>query len=72
LSAAAAPEQTAFPWDEVMAIGLGVLRLSPKDFWAVTPHEFALAVGKLRPQAPDRRALDALMNAFPDRMETHG
>jgi uncharacterized phage protein (TIGR02216 family) len=72
LSAAVAPEQDAFPWDEVMAIGLGVLRLAPHDFWAMTPREFERAIGKRLPQAPTRRVLDDLMNAFPDRMENHG
>ena len=26
-----------FPWAEMMAMGLGALRLSPRDFWAATP-----------------------------------
>lgn len=60
----------AFPWDEVMAIGLGVLRLAPKDFWTMTPREFEravnLSVGR-RSTAPTRDALGHLMAAFPDR-----
>lgn len=58
-----------FPWSEAIGFGLGVLRLSPRDFWAMTPRELAHAVNAVRgPQsAPmDRAALDTLMNAFPD------
>ncbi|MBN9071509.1 MAG: phage tail assembly chaperone [Rhizobiales bacterium] len=55
-----------------MAIGLGVLRLSPRDFWMMTPREFASAaspVSARRGGAPDRGALAALMADFPDRQE---
>lgn len=58
-----------FPWDRAIAIGLGVLRLSPAAFWAMTPLEFALAAGIGRGggrEAPDRRTLAGLMAAFPD------
>lgn len=58
-----------------MAIGLGLLRLSPDTFWAMTPIEFERALSVLRPgrTAPLGRAgLAALMRAFPDKttMET--
>ncbi|MFC0245239.1 rcc01693 family protein [Falsochrobactrum ovis] len=58
-----------FPWDEVMRAGLGLLRLSPKNFWAMTPREFAAALGPSRrlQSAPSRAALDALMHIYPDR-----
>ena len=58
-----------FPWDEVMAFGLGRLKLAPQAFWAMTPREFAAA---LRPYAtgggtaPDRAALTRMMALFPD------
>lgn len=58
-----------FPWDRAIAIGMGLLRLSPSAFWAMTPLEFALAAGLGRGggrDLPDRRALAALMAAFPD------
>lgn len=58
-----------FPWAEVMHLGLGLLRLSPKTFWAMTPLEFAHAAGfgpgRMR-QAPSRAELAALMRASPD------
>ena len=53
-----------------MAIGLGLLRLSPKDFWGMTPREFERAMGMLQrtaEAAPGRQALAELMRAFPDR-----
>lgn len=52
-----------------MAFGLGVLRLSSRDFWALTPRElFHAAEGVYGPAAPpmSRGAFDALMRAFPD------
>lgn len=33
-----------FPWHEAIGFGLGVLRLPPAAFWAMTPRELALAV----------------------------
>jgi uncharacterized phage protein (TIGR02216 family) len=62
----------AFPWDEVIAAGLGRLRLRPADFWAMTPRELSLALkgaGGLPIGAPGgfaRSDLDALMQKFPD------
>ena len=47
------------------------MRLSAKDFWAMTPRELGFALGLLRPSpaAPGRAALAMLMQVFPDRME---
>ena len=33
----------AFPWENAMKFGLGVLKLSPTDFWAMTPRELQAA-----------------------------
>ena len=60
-----------FPWEAVMAIGLGVLRLDPEVFWAMTLREFdaALAGASGRFSAEpsfDRARLIALMQRFPD------
>lgn len=51
-----------------MAAGFGLLRLSPEAFWAMTPREFAAAVGWLAPSSvhPTRRDLGRLMQQFPD------
>jgi uncharacterized phage protein (TIGR02216 family) len=57
-----------FPWSDVLHLGLCLLRLSPTDFWALTPREFLAVSGGLKPRlpVPDRSALEALMGAFPD------
>ncbi|WP_332118489.1 rcc01693 family protein [Azorhizobium caulinodans] len=57
-----------FPWDAAMAFGFGILRLSSRDFWCLTPRELAAAC---RPPAAtssglDRAGLAALMARFPD------
>lgn len=64
------PTSAPFPWARALAIGLGVLRLSPEAFWRMTPREFAAALRGLygEPATPiDRAALDALLARFPDR-----
>jgi len=57
-----------FPWDVVMHVGFSLLRLSSRNFWALTPVEFLLMTGGARPRemAAGRAELDALMRAFPD------
>ncbi|MCO5159896.1 MAG: phage tail assembly chaperone [Mesorhizobium sp.] len=52
-----------------MRLGLGLLRLSPTDFWAMTPRELdhaARAILPVGPRPPARASLDALMGQFPD------
>ena len=54
-----------------MAIGLGVLGLTPLAFWALTPKELDAALrGKFgtgfAPQALTHSDLQALMHQFPD------
>jgi uncharacterized phage protein (TIGR02216 family) len=58
-----------FPWSQVLAIGLGVLRLPPEQFWRMTPREFAAALRGLYGEtaAPmDRGSFEALARRFPD------
>ena len=58
-----------FPWDEAMQFGFGVLRLSPQQFWRMTPRELAQAVIGVRGHAVtpiDRGGLAQLMQRFPD------
>lgn len=70
---AAAGEARQFPWDELIGLGLGLLRLAPRDFWAMTPRELAhvlrLFSGGGEVGSPGRRGLDALMALFPDHKE---
>ncbi|HEY0330224.1 MAG TPA: rcc01693 family protein [Rhodopseudomonas sp.] len=58
-----------FPWAEAMRFGFGVLRLAPREFWAMTPRELAQAIVAVRGvvAAPlDRAGLDELLRRFPD------
>ena len=57
--------QEKFPWARFMELGLGVLRLSPKDFWAATPREIAAALGGPAP-ALARSIFEDLMKRYPD------
>ena len=51
-----------------MAFAFSVLRLSPAEFWALTPRELALAMRPFLKAnfAPDRSEFDRLFSAFPD------
>jgi uncharacterized phage protein (TIGR02216 family) len=58
-----------FPWRQAIGFGVGVLRLSPKQFWRMTPRELACAIEAVagRGGAPlPRAAFDALMKRYPD------
>lgn len=54
-----------FPWVRLMHLGLGVLRLSPEEFWAATPREIAAAFGGTGPQML-RSSFEELMKRYPD------
>lgn len=58
-----------FPWAEAIGFGLGVLRLPPAQFWAMTPRELALAIKAVRGPVYEpigRASLNDLMSRFPD------
>ena len=60
-----------FPWDDVMAAGLGLLRLPPADFWSMTPRELEAALRGLLGPARRTHPCPAprsphLMTRFPD------
>jgi uncharacterized phage protein (TIGR02216 family) len=58
-----------FPWARAIGFGLGVLKLSPENFWRMTPRELAYAMRAVRGDAlapPDRATLLELMKRFPD------
>ena len=54
-----------------MAMGFGLLRLSPGEFWSMTPREMERAMSVLgggRAGAPERSDLVGMMKRFPDRL----
>jgi uncharacterized phage protein (TIGR02216 family) len=58
-----------------MAAAFGLLRLSPREFWSMTPREMERAMSVLggRAGAPGRGDLAELMQRFPDLTEKpHG
>ncbi len=58
-----------FPWQQAIGFGLGVLRLAPEQFWAMTPRELACAIEAVtgRGGAPlPRETLNQLIERFPD------
>ncbi len=62
-------EPRPFPWDEVLALALGVLRWPPDTVWRATPRELAAALAgpdgaSLRPVSSGD--LKRLMEMFPD------
>ncbi|QFT59656.1 hypothetical protein FIU94_12550 [Sulfitobacter sp. THAF37] len=60
-------------WGALMRAGLHGLRLPPDSFWALTPAELQIMLGRAAAQAPmlsDRLA--ALMAAYPNQKEETG
>ena len=63
------------PWAELMMVGLGMLRVAPRDFWAMTLPEIEAAsrglfgAGLVAPLA--RTDLADLMARFPDTNSKH-
>lgn len=54
-------------WPAMMRAGLTGLRLTPDQFWALTPAELRLMLGQGAGDTPmGRKGLDALMAAWPD------
>ena len=54
-------------WRGLMHAGLHQLRLTPADFWALTPAELQVMLGVQGGIAPMVRGqLDALLRDFPD------
>lgn len=57
---------TRFDWPALMRAGMAGLRLTPEQFWALTPAELRLMLGNSGASPMQRSGLDALMSAFPD------
>ena len=57
-------------WHAILDRGVSILKLHPRDLWALTPYEFLLMsglAGHSKPMTRDR--LQSLMDAFPDEKE---
>jgi uncharacterized phage protein (TIGR02216 family) len=57
-----------FPWKQAIGVGLGVLRLSPEQFWRMTPRELAYAIEAVTGRAAPlpRGTMMELMMRYPD------
>ena len=56
-----------FDWPALMRAGLAGLRLTPAQFWALSPAELALMLGAGGDNAPlSRSRLEELARTFPD------
>ena len=56
-----------FDWPGLMRLGMGRLGLRPAEFWALTPAELLILLGRDAGAAPmDRAALAALQARYPD------
>lgn len=56
-----------FDWAALMRAGIAARGLTPREFWALTPAELLLMLGRGGGPAPMGRArLAELANAFPD------
>lgn len=70
------PPQSLLPWPELMQFALGNLRLSPREFWQLTPRELYAALGTITAAVeasalpPERTVLEDLMRAHPDQPGT--
>ena len=57
-------------WPALMRFGLAELRLSPGEFWQLTPAELQTYAGeRAGGTAMSRAGLDALLARFPDDQE---
>lgn len=60
-----------FDWPGLMRAGIHGLGLRPDQFWALTPNELMLMLGRGSGPAPlDRNRLAELSAAFPDGKES--
>ncbi|UWR94545.1 rcc01693 family protein [Phaeobacter inhibens] len=60
-------QSTGLDWPALIRAGLVGLRLTPDQFWRLTPAELRLMLGQDTGAVPLGRAgLDQLMHAFPD------
>ncbi len=59
---------SGFDWPALMRAGMTGLRLTPDQFWRLTPAELRLMLGQgAGMPAMNRAGLDALLAAYPDK-----
>lgn len=59
---------SALDWPGLMRVGLGLLRLTPDQFWRLSPVELQMMLGAEAAIPPLTKArLDELAAAYPDR-----
>ncbi|MBO9410396.1 MULTISPECIES: rcc01693 family protein [unclassified Ruegeria] len=59
---------SGFDWPALMRAGMTGLRLTPEQFWRLTPAELRLMLGQgAGTPAMNRAGLDALLAAYPDK-----
>ena len=64
---------TGFDWPGLMRAGMNGLGLRPWEFWALTPRELEVMLGRGGGTAPlGRDGLARLSAAFPDDVERTG
>ncbi|MFK7754235.1 MAG: rcc01693 family protein [Sedimentitalea sp.] len=62
-----------FDWPALMRAGMQGLRLTPEQFWRLTPAELQLMLGQAAAHAPlSRGGLDALLAQYPDKTKGEG
>ena len=62
------------PWQDLMRIGIGQLKLSPDEFWNTTPKELKCGIeghlncliGQHDHEPLSKQILDELMQKYPD------
>ncbi|MEO1238576.1 MAG: rcc01693 family protein [Pseudomonadota bacterium] len=60
-----------FDWPVLLKAAVNVRGLRPAEFWALTPAELSLMLGRAAGLRPlDRADLDALLSAYPDKEES--
>lgn len=61
---------SGFDWPGMMRAGMTGLRLTPDQFWALTPAELMLMLGQGAGPVPmGRSRLEEMLAAFPDNPE---
>lgn len=61
-----------FDWPALMRAGLHGLRMTPHEFWALTPAELRVMLGQSTGGALTQQGLAGLMERWPDEVRGDG